>query len=87
MHSFSGYKKYDFKELGRVVRSITKSLNIAIDVNECSTKEGRKGGLEQRALGIGIQGLADVFAMLRLPFTSDEAKKLNKDIFVTIWKP
>jgi ribonucleotide reductase alpha subunit len=78
-------KKYDFKELGRVVRSITKSLNIAIDVNEYSTKEGRKGGLEQRALGIGIQGLADVFAMLKLPFTSDESKKLNKDIFETIY--
>jgi ribonucleoside-diphosphate reductase alpha chain len=78
-------KKYDFKELGRVVRSITKSLNIAIDVNEYSTKEGRKGGLEQRALGIGIQGLADVFAMLKLPFTSDDAKKLNKDIFETIY--
>lgn len=78
-------KKYDFKELGRVVRSITKSLNVAIDVNEYSTKEGRKGGLEQRALGIGIQGLADVFAMLKLPFTSDESKKLNKDIFETIY--
>jgi ribonucleoside-diphosphate reductase alpha chain len=85
VQKFVKAKKYDFKELGRVVRSITKSLNIAIDVNEYSTKEGRKGGLEQRALGIGIQGLADVFAMLKLPFTSDEAKKLNKDIFETIY--
>jgi ribonucleoside-diphosphate reductase alpha chain len=76
---------YDFEELGRVTRSITKSLNIAIDVNEYSTKEGRKGGLEQRALGIGIQGLADTFAMLKLPFTSHEARLLNKNIFETIY--
>jgi len=78
-------KKYDFKELGRVTRSITKSLNIAIDVNEYSTPEGRKGGLEQRALGIGIQGLANAFAMLKLPFVSDEARILNKNIFETIY--
>jgi ribonucleoside-diphosphate reductase alpha chain len=78
-------KKYDFKELGRVTRSITKSLNIAIDVNEYSTPEGRKGGLEQRALGIGIQGLANTFAMLKLPFVSDEARILNKNIFETIY--
>lgn len=76
---------YDFNELGRVSRSITKSLNIAIEVNEYSTKEGRKGGLEQRALGIGIQGLADVYAMLKLPFDSIEARKLNKEIFETIY--
>ena len=76
---------YDFNELGRVSRSITKSLNIAVEVNEYSTPEGRKGGLEQRALGIGIQGLADVYAMLKLPFVSDEARKLNKNIFETIY--
>jgi len=77
--------EYNFEELGRVTRSITKSLNIAIDVNEYSTEEGRKGGLEQRALGIGIQGLADVFALLKLKFTSEESRKLNKDIFETIY--
>ena len=76
---------YDFDELGRIARSITKSLNIAIDVNEYSTPEGRKGGTEQRALGIGIQGLADAYALLKLPFTSPEARKLNKDIFETIY--
>lgn len=76
---------YDFEGLGRVTRSITKSLNIALEVNEYSTPEGRKGGLEQRALGIGIQGLADVFAMLKLPFTGEIARQLNKDIFETIY--
>lgn len=77
--------EYDFNELGRVTRSITKSLNIAVEVNEYSTVEGRKGGLEQRALGIGIQGLADVYAMLKLPFISVEARKINKEIFETIY--
>lgn len=77
--------EYNYNELGRVSRSITKSLNIALEVNEYSTEEGRKGGLEQRALGIGIQGLADVYALLKLPFTSDEARKINKNIFETIY--
>lgn len=76
---------YDFEGLGKVTRSITKSLNIALEVNEYSTPEGRKGGLEQRALGIGIQGLADVFAMLKLPFTGEIARQLNKEIFETIY--
>lgn len=76
---------YDYGELGRVARSVTKSLNIAIDVNEYSTEEGRKGGLEQRALGIGIQGLADVFALLKTPFTSPLARLMNKTIFETIY--
>jgi len=77
--------KYDYGELGRVARSVTKSLNIAIDVNEYSTEEGRKGGLEQRALGIGIQGLADVFALLKTPFTSPLARLMNRTIFETIY--
>lgn len=77
--------KYDFLGLGRVTRSITRSLNIALEVNEYSTPEGEKGGLEQRALGIGTQGLADVFAMLKLEFTGDEARKLNKEIYETIY--
>jgi ribonucleotide reductase alpha subunit len=62
-----------------VFRSITKSLNIALEINEYSTIEGRKGGLEQRALGIGTQGLADVFALLKVGFTSP-ARLLNKNI-------
>lgn len=77
--------KYDFLGLGRITRSITKSLNIALEVNEYSTAEGKKGGLEQRALGIGTQGLADVFAMLKYDFTGVDARKLNKEIYETIY--
>jgi ribonucleoside-diphosphate reductase alpha chain len=77
--------KYDFLGLGRITRSITRSLNIALEVNDYSTPEGRKGGLEQRALGIGTQGLADVFALLKIEFTGEEARKLNKEIYETIY--
>jgi ribonucleotide reductase alpha subunit len=60
LQKFIKDNEYDYLGLGRVTRSITKSLNIALEINEYSTIEGRKGGLEQRALGIGTQGLADV---------------------------
>jgi ribonucleoside-diphosphate reductase subunit M1 len=66
LQKFIKDNEYDYLGLGRVTRSITKSLNIALEINEYSTIEGRKGGLEQRALGIGTQGLADVFALLKV---------------------
>jgi ribonucleoside-diphosphate reductase alpha chain len=76
---------YDYELLGKVTRAVVRSLNIAIDVNEYSTPEGEAGGKQQRALGIGVQGLADVFAILRLPFTSPEARVINKNIYETIY--
>jgi ribonucleoside-diphosphate reductase alpha chain len=85
LQKFVVNNKYDFLGLGRITRSITRSLNIALEVNDYSTPEGRKGGLEQRALGIGTQGLADVFALLKLEFTGEEARKLNKEIYETIY--
>jgi ribonucleotide reductase alpha subunit len=81
LQKFIKDNEYDYLGFGRVTRSITKSLNIALEINEYSTIEGRKGGLEQRALGIGTQGLADdVFALLKVGFTS-EARLLNKNIY------
>jgi ribonucleoside-diphosphate reductase alpha chain len=77
--------KFDFNILYSETRKIVKSLNKVIDVNNYSTERGLKGGLEQRALGIGVQGLADVFYLLDYDFTSDEAKTLNKNIFETIY--
>jgi ribonucleoside-diphosphate reductase subunit M1 len=79
LQKFIKDNEYDYLGLGRVTRSI-KSLNIALEINEYSTIEGRKGGLEQRALGIGT-GLADVFALLKVGFTSPEARLLNKNIY------
>ncbi len=78
-------KKFNFDLLFNEVRKVVKSLNHVVDINHYSTEKGRKGGLEQRAIGIGVQGLADCFFLLDLIFTSTEAKELNKKIFETIY--
>ena len=77
--------KFDFTLLYNEVRKVTKAINKVIDINTYSTDKGRKGGLEQRAIAIGVQGLADVFYIMDYVFTSEEAKKLNKQIFETIY--
>lgn len=77
--------KFNFQRLFEETRKVVRALNKVIDINYYSTEKGRKGGLEQRAIGIGTQGLADVFYLMDYVFTSDEAKKLNKDIFETIY--
>ena len=66
-------------------RKVVRALNKVVDVNNYSTEKGNKGGREQRAIAIGTQGLADVFYLMDYIFTSDEAKKLNKEIFETIY--
>lgn len=76
---------FDFEKLYRKVKLTTRNLNKVIDINAYSTKEGLKGAMEQRALGLGVQGLADTFAMLGLSFTSPEARELNRKIFETIY--
>ena len=77
--------KFDFELLFTEVRKVVKSLNKVVDINNYSTANGKKGGLEQRAIAIGTQGLADVFYLMDYIFTSEEAKKLNRDIFETIY--
>ena len=77
--------KFNFQRLFEETRKVVRALNKVIDINYYSTEKGKKGGLEQRAIGIGTQGLADVFYLMDYVFTSDEAKKLNKDIFETIY--
>jgi ribonucleoside-diphosphate reductase alpha chain len=77
--------KFDFELLFTEVRKVVRSLNKVVDINNYSTEKGRKGGLEQRAIAIGTQGLADVFYLMDYIFTSEEAKKLNRDIFETIY--
>ena len=66
-------------------RKVVRALNKVVDINNYSTEKGNKGGREQRAIAIGTQGLADVFYLMDYIFTSDEAKKLNKEIFETIY--
>jgi ribonucleoside-diphosphate reductase alpha chain len=77
--------KFDFELLFSEVRKVVRSLNKVVNINNYSTGKGLKGGLEQRAIAIGTQGLADVFYLMDYIFTSEEAKKLNKDIFETIY--
>jgi len=77
--------KFNHELLFNEVRKVVRSLNKVIDINNYSTKKGLKGGLEQRAIAIGTQGLADVFYLMDYIFTSEDARKLNKDIFETIY--
>jgi ribonucleotide reductase alpha subunit len=73
------------KNFSSEVRKVVRALNKVVDINNYSTEKGRKGGMEQRAIAIGTQGLADVFYLMDYIFTSDDAKKLNRDIFETIY--
>lgn len=77
--------EFDHKELFRVTKRVTKNLNRVIDRNYYPVKEAENSNMRHRPIGLGIQGLADAFIMLRLPFTSDEAKKLNQEVFETLY--
>jgi ribonucleoside-diphosphate reductase alpha chain len=77
--------KFDHQRLFEVTYVATKNLNKIIDRNYYPVKEARYSNLRHRPIGLGVQGLADTFVKLRLPFDSDEAKQLNKDIFETIY--
>ena len=76
---------FNFEELGNVVRIITRNLNKVIDNNFYPIREAQTNNLQYRPIGIGVQGLADVFAILKLKWDSQEAKELNRKIFETIY--
>ncbi|MEL6974995.1 MAG: ribonucleoside-diphosphate reductase subunit alpha [Bacteroidota bacterium] len=76
---------FDHKELFKVTKRVTKNLNRVIDRNYYPVKEAENSNMRHRPVGLGVQGLADTFIMLRLPFTSDEAKALNQEIFETLY--
>ena len=78
-------KTFDYEKLHYVTKVVTTNLNKVIDVNFYPTEKTKTSNLRHRPIGIGIQGLADVFVMLDLPFQSDEAKEINKLIFETIY--
>jgi len=77
--------KYNFKKLAEITKTITKNLNKIIDINYYPVEEARYSNMKNRPIGIGVQGLADTFAILRMPFESEEAKLLNQQIFETIY--
>lgn len=78
-------KKFNFELLRTEVHKLVRGLNEVIDINHYSAAKGKKGALEQRAIAIGVQGLADVFFLMDYIFTSEEANELNKNIFETIY--
>ncbi len=77
--------EFDHKELFKVTKRVTKNLNRVIDRNYYPVVEAENSNFRHRPVGLGVQGLADTFIMLRLPFTSDEAKTLNQEIFETLY--
>ena len=78
-------REFDHQKLYDVVRHVTRNLNKLIDINYYPIPEARRSNMRHRPMGIGVQGLADAFLLMRLPFDSPEAKTLNRDIFETMY--
>jgi ribonucleoside-diphosphate reductase alpha subunit len=76
---------FDFEKLHKVSKIVTYNLNCVIDINYYPTEKTRRSNMRHRPIGIGIQGLADTFFLMNLAFTSEEARKLNRDIFETMY--
>lgn len=76
---------FDHEKLYQVTRVVTRNLNRIIDRNYYPIEEARKSNLRHRPIGIGVQGLADTFILLRMPYDSEAARLLNKEIFETIY--
>ena len=85
LSAFVKHKQFDFDELFEVTQLVTYNLNKIIDINFYPTTKTKKSNLRHRPIGIGVQGLADAFAMLDIAFHSDDALKLNEKIFETIY--
>ena len=77
--------KFNHDYLYQVTKRITRNLNKVIDRNYYPVQEAENSNMRHRPVGLGVQGLADAFIMMRMPFTSDEAKQLNQEIFETIY--
>jgi ribonucleoside-diphosphate reductase alpha subunit len=77
--------KFDHQKLYEITKVITRNLNKVIDINYYPVEEARTSNMRHRPIGLGVQGLADTFIMMRMPFDSDEARRLNEDIFETIY--
>ena len=76
---------FNHQQLYNITRVVTCNLNKIIDINYYPVEEAKRSNFRHRPIGIGVQGLADAFIKLRLPFDSDGARLLNKEIFETIY--
>ena len=83
--SFVVNKTFDYDKLHEVTKVVTNNLNRVIDVNFYPTDKTKRSNMRHRPIGIGVQGLADAFILMDIPFHSDEAKEVNKLIFETIY--
>ncbi len=81
----NGVGDYNFDKLYDITRVVTRNLNKVIDINYYPIPEAENSNKRHRPIGLGVQGLADAFLLMRYPFESKEAKQLNKDIFETIY--
>eukprot|EP00213_Chloropicon_mariensis_P002699 CAMPEP_0197471484 /NCGR_PEP_ID=MMETSP1309-20131121/2436_1 /TAXON_ID=464262 /ORGANISM="Genus nov. species nov., Strain RCC998" /LENGTH=811 /DNA_ID=CAMNT_0043009251 /DNA_START=399 /DNA_END=2832 /DNA_ORIENTATION=+ len=81
----AGDRYFDFEKLAEVTTTVARNLNKIIDVNYYPAETARNSNMRHRPIGIGVQGLADAFILLGMPFDSAEAAQLNKDIFETIY--
>jgi ribonucleoside-diphosphate reductase alpha chain len=77
--------KFDHQKLYEITKVITRNLNKVIDINYYPVPEAKKSNMRHRPIGIGVQGLADAFILMRMPFDSEEAKAMNTDIHETIY--
>ena len=82
---FVNNNQFDHELLFNVTKRVTRNLNKVIDRNYYPVKEAENSNMRHRPVGLGVQGLADAFILLRMPFTSDEAKQLNQEIFETLY--
>ncbi len=78
-------RTFDYDKLFEVTYRVTRNLNRVIDRNYYPIPEARNSNMRHRPIGLGVQGLADAFILMRFPFDSDEARQLNKDVFETIY--
>ena len=78
-------KTFDYDKLHEVTKVVTNNLNKVIDINFYPTEKTKRSNFKHRPIGIGIQGLADAFILLDIPFHSEQAKEINKHIFETIY--
>jgi len=81
----TGEQFYNFDKLCKIAQIVTKNLNKIIDINYYPVEEAKRSNMKHRPIGIGVQGLANVYCMMDYPFDSDEAMNLNKRIFETIY--
>lgn len=77
--------RFDFQKLFDITAVVTRNLNKVIDINYYPIPEAQRSNMRHRPIGLGVQGLADAFILLGMPFDSEEAKQLNRDIFETIY--